>query len=193
MRKRRAFQRKIAHVSIHRLVFLDEAGANTSMGRSHAWIRRGQELIDPRPMNWGNNLTMIGALRRRGWITLGTMFKSANRERFVAWVRRRLLPKLKRGDVVVLDNATAHHDARVRSLVESVGATVLYLPPYSPDFNPIEPGWGLVKKQIRAGAPRTKVALRRVAHLARRRVTPRHCEGWFHHAGYRKRRSIAAR
>ena len=70
-----------------RLVFIDESGANVAMGRSHAWTLKGQVLVDPRPMNWGNNLTMIGAIRTEGWLTLGTMFKPANRERFLVEVR----------------------------------------------------------------------------------------------------------
>jgi transposase len=169
-------------------VFLDEAGANTSMGRSHAWIMKGHELVDPRPMNWGTNLTMIGAVRERGWVTMGTIFGTANADRFVAWVRRRLAPRLKKGDVVLLDNAKAHKDPRAREIVESVGASLVFLPPYSPDFNPIEPCWALAKKHIRYAAPRTRSALRRVAHAARRRVRPSHCQRFFHHAGYPRRR-----
>ena len=170
-----------------RLVFLDEAGANTSMGRSHAWILKGQELVDPRPMNWGKNLTMIGAIRQSGWVTMGTIFNAANAERFVKWTRRRLAPKLRKGDVVILDNAQAHKDRRVREIVESSGASLLYLPPYSPYFNPIEPCWAIAKKHIRYAAPRTAPALRRVAHAARRRVKPAHCRRFLHHAGYRRR------
>jgi transposase len=165
-------------------VFLDEAGANTAMGRSHAWILKGKELVEPRPMNWGLNLTMIGAVRRRGWVTLSTMFKTANRERFVRWLRRKLLPRLKRGDVLILDNATAHHDPRVRLLTEAAGIQLLYLPPYSPDFNPIEPAWALVKKVIRGSAPRTQLALRRAARRGRYRVRASHLRQWFAHSGY---------
>lgn len=156
------------------------------MGRSHAWIRRGAELFDPRPANWGSNLTMIGAMGLRGWITLSTMFKSANRDRFVDWVRRGLSPKLRKRDVVILDNAQAHHDPRVRLLVEARGATVIYLPPYSPDFNPIEPCWAIAKQHIKAVAPRNKFALRKAAHAARRRVTLYHCQAFFARAGYRR-------
>ena len=185
--KRQRFRRQIARIDPRRLVFLDEAGANTSMGRSHAWIQRGTELVEPRPMNWGLNLTMIGAVRLRGWVSLGTMFKSANRVRFVAWLTRRLVPKLKRGDVVVMDNATAHHDSRVRSVLAAAGVRLLYLPPYSPDFNPIEPAWAIVKKHIRACAPRIAAALRRVARRARFRVRRDHIRAWFGHAGYLRR------
>jgi transposase len=96
-------------------------------------------------MNWGTNLTMVGAVRIHGWVTLSTMFKTANGDRFVRWIRRRLAPKLRAGDVVILDNAKAHHDARIGPIVEATGARVEYLPPYSPDLNPIEPAWSIVK------------------------------------------------
>ena len=135
-------------------------------------------------MNWGTNLTMIGAMRLSGWITMSTFFQTAKRERFVGWVACSLIPKLAPGDIVVMDNAQAHHDPRVRSLIEKAGARLEYLPPYSPDFNPIEPGWALVKKCIKTHAPRDRLALRRAAHRGRYKVRPRHCAGWFRHAGW---------
>jgi len=157
--KRALFRIAMDRVDPDRLVFLDESGANLAMGRSHAWVRKGQEFIEPRPMQWGENLTMIGAIRRRGWMTMSTMFTSSNGERFVNWVRARLLPKLS-------------------------GARLVHLPPYSQDLNPIEPAWGLVKKGIRKEALRSAAALRRVARYAPRRVRRGHCESWFRHAGY---------
>lgn len=174
-------------VDANRLVFIDESGANLSMGRSHAWITRGQERFDPRPLNWGTNLTMIGAIRCAGWVTLTTQFRTANGKRFTDWVRLRLAPKLQRGDIVILDNARAHHNPRVATILQARGATVRYLPPYSPDLNPIEPAWAIVKKVIRANAPRTGPALRNVAQRARWRVTPLHCVRWAEHSGYRRR------
>jgi transposase len=154
------------------------------MARSHCWALRGTELIEPRPMNWGDNLTMIGALRKKGWITMSTLDGAMNRDRFARWVRHRLMPRLSRGDVVVLDNAQAHHDPRVRPMLRNRGIGLEYLPPYSPDLNPIEPGWALVKKHIKRHAPRTRDNLVRIAHAGRRRVLPNHCAGWFAHAGY---------
>lgn len=156
------------------------------MGRSHAWVLRGQEYVEPRPVNWGKNLTMIGAVRLDGWLTMSTMWASANKDRFSEWVRRRLAPKLRRGDIVVMDGLSAHKDPRVRQYIERRGAKFKLLPPYSPDLNPIEPGWGLVKKRLRAVAPRAPTALRRAAQRARYVVTPRHLKSWFVHAGYRQ-------
>ena len=111
-------------------------------------------------MNWGDNLTMVGAMRIDGWLTLATGWDAMNTVRFVAWVRRRLVPRLRRGDIVVLDNLAAHKARAVRDLVEQAGATPRFLPPYSYDFNPIESGWALIKKRIRAVArvPPTRCA-----------------------------------
>ena len=154
------------------------------MGRSHAWVRKGQVVVEARPMHWGNNLTLIGAMRGDRWLTLGTAWEAANADRFVRWVERRLAPTLRAGDVVVLDNLRAHKDSRVTQLVEQRGATVRFLPPYSYDLNPIEPAWALMKKRIRAVAPRTGLALRRTASAAWRCIRATHCHGWFAHAGY---------
>jgi hypothetical protein len=93
-------------------VFVDESGANLAMGRSHAWVKRGEIVVDPRPMNWGDNLTMLGAIRVDRWLTLRTEWGAATAERFVAWVERGLAPKLRLGDVVILDNLSAHRPIR---------------------------------------------------------------------------------
>jgi transposase len=165
-------------------VFLDESGLNASMTRSHVWVKKGCEYIERAPTNWGQNLTLLGAMRLSGWVLLTTMFATTNKERFVAWLSRKLLPRLNPGDVLVLDNLSAHHDERVRPLCAYFGVELIYLPPYSHDFNPIEFGWALQKQHVRRHGPRDKVALRRVARRARYRVTPRHCRQWFAHAGY---------
>lgn len=171
-------------VPVHRLVFLDESGLHLAMSRSHTWVKRGTEHRDPVPMNWGTTLTLLGAIRARGWVVLSSMFATANAARFVTWLTTTLLPKLRRGDVLVMDNLRAHHDARVRPACQARGVEVLYLPPYSPDLNPIEAGWALQKQYVRKHAPRTTANLRRVARRARYRVTARHCRQWFAHAGY---------
>lgn len=165
-------------------MFVDESGLNLSMSRSHAWVKRGAELVDRVPMNWGKNLTLIGAMRRSGWVVLTTMYATATKDRFVAWFRDLLLPKLRPGDVVVMDNLRAHHDERIRPLAAARSCEVRYLPPYSPDFNPIESAWALQKQFVRRCAPRDPSSLRRVARRARYRVTKRHCRNWFSHCGY---------
>jgi transposase len=135
-------------------------------------------------MNWGENLTLVGAVRQSGWVTLNTQWRAMTRVAFLAWVRRCLAPRLRPGDIVLLDNLQAHKATAVRDAIEARHATVKYLPPYSHDFNPIEPVWSLVTRHIRTDAPRTRAALRRVAVAARYAVTPEHCRQYFAHAGY---------
>lgn len=153
------------------------------MARSHVWVKKGAEYIERTPMNWGKNLTLLGAIRLSGWVFLSSMFQTANADRFVAWLKK-LLPKLRTGDVLIMDNLKAHHDPRVGLLCQAAGIHLIYLPPYSPDLNPIEPGWALQKQHVRKHAPRFPAALRRIARRARYRVTPRHCRRWFEHSGY---------
>lgn len=156
------------------------------MTRSHVWVPKGVEYVEPRAMNWGHNLTMIGAIRRRQWVTLGTHWRGTTHETFQRWVRVRLLPQLRPGDVVLMDRLAVHRTPAVRDLIAARGASLRLLPPYSPDFNPIEPAWGLVKKRLRKIAARTGPRLRRAAHRACRVVTSKHCQRWFAHAGYVK-------
>lgn len=182
--KRHEYLRIVAGIDPRRLVFLDESGVNASMTRSHAWVAKGGEFIERTPMNWGKNLTLIGAVRLTGWVVQSSMFASLNKELFVRWMRRSLLPKLRRGDVVVMDNLRAHKDERVATACTERGVRVLYLPPYSPDLSPIEPGWALQKQFVRKHGPRTSIALRRIAARARFRVSPLHCRRWFEHCGY---------
>jgi transposase len=135
-------------------------------------------------MNWGNNLTMVGAIRADKWLTLAPHWGAMNRPRFVQWVCRHLVRHLRRGDVVVMDNLPAHKARQSRKLIETAGATLRLLPPYSHDFNPIEAAWGLIKKRIRAVAPRTAFTLRRTARHARHVVRPQRYRNWFALAGY---------
>jgi transposase len=184
--KRAAYLRSIRRVPAERLVFLDEAGVHLAMSRSHAWVKKGEEFIDRVPINWGKKtLTLIGAIRLSGWVVLTTMFATVNKDRFVTWLATKLLPKLRCGDVLVMDNLSAHHDARIAAACQLRSVRLIYLPPYSPDFNPIESGWALQKQFVRRHAPRQPDVLRRIARRARYRVTRRHCRNWFRHCGYR--------
>jgi transposase len=135
-------------------------------------------------MNWGENLTMVGAIRRRRRVTLGTYWRGTTRTRFVRWVRRHLGPRLRPGDIVVMDRLPVHRAAAVRAALTACGATLKLLPAYSPDLNPIEPALGHMKKYMRAAAPTTGTELRRAARRGWRRITPHHCRQWFAHAGY---------
>lgn len=154
------------------------------MGRSHAWVQRGTEHVEARPMNYGDNLTLMGAMRMQGWVTLGTCWRGMTRDIFNRWVETQLAPRLRRGDIVLLDNLPAHKSAVAERAIRARGASVRFLPPYSYDLNPIESAWGLIKKRIRKYGPRTARALRQTARAARHVVQTRHCQQWFRHSGY---------
>jgi len=119
----------VRRIDPNRLVFLDEAGENIAMGRSHALVQRGEEYVEARPTNWDDNLTMVGAVRRGGWVTLSTKWRAMTTPHFIDWVRHGLAPRLRRSDVVVLDNPQAHKAPEVRACIEQRGATLRYLPP----------------------------------------------------------------
>ena len=152
--KREIYLKRIRRVPIDRLVFLDESGMNLAMSRSHAWVRRGSEFVNRVPINWGRkSLTLLGAIRLSGWVVLTTTYGPANKKSFVAWFSTKLLPKLRRGDVVVMDNLSSHHDPRIVAAATRRGVRVIYLPPYSPDLNPIEHSWFPLKQRIRKHLP----------------------------------------
>jgi transposase len=169
------------------LVFIDESAAHTAMTRSHAWVKKGTEPVELRPFVHWHQLTMCGAITVDGWLAFSTSWQTMNKERFTIWVRDVLAPRLRLGNIVIMDNLRAHHAPRVRELIEARGATIRFLPPYSPDLNPIEPCWAIVKKELRRCAIRNKEALRRGARRARERVRAAHTKAFSHHAGYRYR------
>lgn len=182
--KRRKFKNWMKRVDANRLVFLDESGANTKMGRSHAWTVKGNERVDSRPMNWGKNLTMTGAIRSTGTILLRTQFQAATSKSFSGYFRQ-LAAKLQEGDIVIMDNARAHYATAIKAIAKEYKIRVKYLPPYSPDFNPIEPAWANTKRFMKKFAARTSNALRISAKTAFAKVTPEQCKAWMKKSGYK--------
>jgi transposase len=174
----------LAGESPARLVFVDESGANTQMTRRGGRSWRGQRLVAPIPQGHYQTSTLIAAIRLKGprapWLFDGAM----NGAMFLAWVRQGLVPVLHRHDLVILDNLATHKLAGVAQALETAGARRLYLPPYSPDFNPIEPRWSKVKHLLRSAAPRTQDQLLEAARTAFDAVSTADCRGFFFHAGY---------
>jgi len=171
-------------VSARQLVFVDESGANTQMTRRYGRSPVGQRLACPVPQGHYQTTTLIAAVRLKGpqapWLFGGAM----DGELFLAWVNQGLVPRLQRDDVVVMDNLATHKVAGVREAIEGAGARLEYLPPYSPDFNPIEPMWSKVKQAVKSHEPRNARQLLKAARAAFAAVTPNDCQGFFLHAGY---------
>lgn len=127
---------------------------------------------------------MIGAVGVQGPLACATLDGAVDTDSFTTWVHHDLCPQLRAGDVVVMDNLPAHKSAAIGKAIEAAGASLIYLPPYSPDFNPIENLWSKVKEALRAAAARTAEALGQAVAAAIASVTAADCRGFFEHAGY---------
>lgn len=168
-----------------RVLFLDETGAMTNLVRSHGRSRAGSRCVDYAPNGHWKVVTAVASIRLGGGMaSAATMACPMDGELFQTYLRESLVPTLRAGDVVVMDNLASHRHPRVRELIESVGATPLYLPPYSPDFNPIEMIWSKVKRLLRSAAARTIDALHEAFGNAMAAVTPDDIAGCFRHCGY---------
>ena len=166
------------------LVFLDETGLNTSMGRLYGRSPKGQRCLGSLPHGHWQSFTFLAALRcgqlTAPWLIDGPMDGAM----FLSWVERELAPTLKQGDLVICDNLSCHSVAGVREALAARGASLRPLPAYSPDLNPIEPAFSKLKASLRSAAKRTFLTLRRATAKALDTFTPTHCANFFRHAGY---------
>lgn len=167
-----------------RLVFIDETWASTNMTRLRGRSLRGTRLVGRVPAGRWETTTLIAALDQRG-IRCSTVVDGAvNREVFEAFVEQVLVPSLRPGDLVVMDNLSSHKGRRVEELILAAGAALLYLPPYSPDLNPIEQAFSKVKQLLRSLAARSSAALWSGIQPILERITPDDALGYFTAAGY---------
>lgn len=184
MRERRAaFPAAVQALAPVRLIALDEAGATTGMTRSHGRAPKGQRVVDDVPHGSWHVTTMLGAISSAGPVA-GLVFEGAtDAEAFATFAEEVLAPALRPGDVVLLDNLSSHKGTRARRAIEAAGAELLFLPPYSPDFNPIEKMWSKVKASLRTAARRTVPALWEAIGTAFQQVTGADCQGFFTSCG----------
>lgn len=167
-----------------RLIFIDETGASTKMARLYGRAKRGRRAIGRAPWGHWKLVTLVVALRLDGMRAPFTIDWAMNAVTFIEYVRQCLVPTLKQGDIVVLDNLPAHRPADVRKLIESVGAELRYLPPYSPDLNPIELSFATLKAHLRKAAKRTIPDIIDEIGKAIPLCKPTECRGYFKKAGY---------
>ena len=172
-------------IAAERLVFVDEMGTNSSLHPLYAWSPRGERARCSVPRNRGPNTTLLASMTAEGMGPCLAVEGATDRIVFEAYIEKVLLPSLRRGQVVVMDNLSAHKGERIRGLVESVGCELLYLPPYSPDFNPIEEAFSKVKGLLRKTGARSRKALVEAMGKALDAVTARDARGFFEHCGYR--------
>jgi transposase len=168
-----------------RVVFVDETWAKTNMTRTYGRSPRGARLIARVPYGRWETTTFLGAMRSTGFVAPLCVEGAINGRVFLAWVQQQLSPSLHAGDVVVMDNLSSHKTPGVVAAIEAVGAAVRYLPPYSPDLNPIELAFSKFKKLLRDGAQRTTEKLCRLCGSVLDLFTETECRNYLRHCGYR--------
>jgi transposase len=166
------------------LVFIDETWATTNMTRRYGRAPRGQRLVAAVPHGHWKTSTFVAGLRTRGLTAPLVVDGAMNSDTFRAYVEQVLAPTLKPGDIVILDNLASHKVAGVREAIEAVGATLVYLPPYSPDLNPIEQAFAKLKALLRKLAARTIPSLWDGLGDLLQRFTPNECANYLANAGY---------
>jgi transposase len=184
--KRGWYWRRVRGMNHRRFIFLDESAVNTAMTPTHGRAPVGERVVDSAPRNYGEQTSIVGALSfGRGLIAVMTLTGAVDTLAFDAYLAQVLGPRLRRGDVVVLDNLGVHKASQVEQVAEARGARVLWLAPYSPDFSPIEQCWSKIKTFLRAAKARTREELEAALARAIRLVTKADIRGWFKHCGYK--------
>jgi transposase len=174
-----------ARIDPERLVFVDEMGTNTSLSPIYAWAPKGRRAHCSVPRNRGKNTTLLSSMSLSGMGPSLAVDGPTDREVFEAYVERVLAPTLRAGQVLVMDNLSVHKGERVRELIEHRGCQLLYLPPYSPDLNPIEEAFGKIKALLRKAEACTREALVEAMGRALSAVSKHDARGFFEHCGYR--------
>jgi transposase len=166
------------------LVFVDEMGTNTSLSPVYGWAKKGERAYCSVPRNRGPNTTLLSSMSISGIGPSLAVEGATNREVFETYVERVLAPRLRPGQVVVMDNLTAHKGDKVKELIEEQGCKLIYLPPYSPDFNPIEEAFSKIKGLVRKSEARSREALVDAIGKGISMVTAEDARGFFAHCGY---------
>jgi transposase len=168
-----------------RLVFVDECGTHTSLALIYGYAPKGERLYLPVPRTRGKNTTLLSSMTIEGMGPSLTVEGATTARVFETYVEKVLMPSLREGQIVVMDNLGAHRPKRIRQLIEQQGCELLYLPSYSPDYNPIEEAFAKIKNLLRKATARSKEALLEAIGAALSAVTAADVRGFFEHAGYR--------
>ena len=163
---------------------MDEAGSNLAMTRLYGRAAKGERVIDTVPQNYGENITMLASLSLSGIKAPMTINGAVDGIVFKVYVEQVLCPTLSVGDTVVMDNLPAHKVSGIKELIEAKGAKLIYLPPYSPDLNPIEKCWSKIKTHLRKAKARTRAELEKALQEALLLITKEDALGWFKSCGY---------
>ncbi len=179
-RQRRAeYLERIGQIDPERLIYVDESGVSTQMTRRSGRVRGSARLREAVPAEGWKTLTVLGALSTQGIVAAMTVEAATDREVFLTYLDEVLCPRLKPGDVVVMDNLSTHKVEEVRQRIEAAKAELIYLPPYSPDLNPIEKSWSKLKQLMGATKARSVNALHQAIQTLLPQITPDNAQAWF--------------
>jgi transposase len=181
---RQQYRTQLAACSCRHLKFIDESGCNIAMTRRYGRAQYGRRVADAVPKNFGLNVTILGALSCTGLDAVMTVEGATDTAVFRAYVEQVLVPTLVADDVVVMDNLSVHKVSGIREAIEATGARLLYLPPYSPDYSPIESCWSKLKAILRKAKARSREALDEALTQAIEHITQSDAKGWFNLCGY---------
>jgi transposase len=184
MAAREAWPDRLADVPTENLVFVDETGTNTTMQRTHGYAPKGERLVGYAPQGEWTTVTFVGALTVAGMVAPWAQPEAMTKAVFTAWVEQFLVPALRPGMVVVMDNLSCHKGEAIELAIAAAGCRLEYLPAYSPDFNPIEKAFSQFKRVIRSAAARTVEGVYEAMKDAIDQISPTHCRNYFHHCGY---------
>jgi transposase len=184
VRRRQEWREGQGGLDAQRLVFIDETWASTNMARRYGRCAKGERLCVGIPHGHGKTTTFIGALTLRGFIAPWVLDGPIDRNAFETYIEKALVPELRKGDIVVMDNLSSHKGPKVREAIEAAGASLLYLPPYSPDLNPIENAFAKLKALLRKAAERTVAGLWDAIGRLLDAFDPEECRNYFKAAQY---------
>lgn len=183
-RKRTLFKKEVATREVERFKFLDESSVNLSLTRLYGRAAPDQRVVDSTPQPSGPQTTTLAVIGLTGITAPLVLPGAVNGNIFYGYIEQCVVPTLQAGDVLFMDNLSAHKVAGIEALIEACGAHLIYLPPYSPDFNPIELAWSKVKTILRRLKARTFPDLIEALKQALLAITPQDVRGWFAHCGY---------
>jgi transposase len=175
----------VRSICAERFVFVDECSTNISLSPIFARAPRGERAFGKAPRNWGKNVSLVCAIDAGGVKPSMSVEGAVDARAFEAYVEYFLVPKLARGQIVVMDNLSVHKSKRVERLIEGAGCELVFLPPYSPDFNPIEEAFSKAKSILRKAGARTREALVEATGWALDAITPEDIRGFYSDCGYR--------
>ena len=181
---REEYWQKIKAIKASDLVFIDESGVNLAMTRGQARAIKGERAYGNRPQQRGKNVTLIAAIALKGLVAQVNLLGAADSLTFEAFIVRYVIPNLWEGAVVVIDNASIHQGKYLKPLIEEVRASLEFLPPYSPDFSPIENCWSKLKSILRSLAPRTYQELEQAIVIGFEQISLGDIHHWFTHCCY---------